>query len=368
VRIESIELYHVSMPLVYPFRTAFSDEAAIESVFVRMVSGGDAGWGETTPWRAPLYSSEWAGGAFLAMREWLAPLLVGREICSSSELQDVMSPVKGNHFAKAGLDTAWWDLRARCDRIPLWRLIGGRTNLVDVGADIGVMHSVDALLDEMEKAVQAGFKRVKLKYRPGWEVDVIAAVRDRFPDTVVHVDCNSAYTLDDLSMLRELDQFDLAMVEQPLAHDDLVDHAALQGQIETPVCLDESIVSVEKARKAIELGACRWVNIKVGRTGGLTPAIAIHDLCHESGVPCWVGGMLESAVGQAHSAALATLPNMHYPADIFPSSRFYAPDLAEPPIELCAPSQVRASVAPGIGRSPNRARLERHLIQKATVG
>jgi len=367
MHIQSIELHHVSMDLIYPFRTAFSDATAIESVLVRMVGERSYGWGETAPWGSPLYSGEWAAGAFLAMRDWLAPQLVGRDISSGDQLQAALAPVKGNYFAKAGLDTAWWDLRARHQRVPLWRLVGGRSNLVDVGADIGVMHSMDALIGEMEKAVQAGFKRVKLKYRPGWEIEMIAAVRERFPDTVVHVDCNSAYTLDDLPMLRELDGYGLAMIEQPLAHDDLIDHARLQNQIDTPVCLDESIVSVSKARQAIELDACRWVNIKVGRTGGLTNAIAIHDLCREKGVPCWVGGMLESAIGQSHSMALATLPNMRYPADIFPSSRFYTPDLGEPEIDLCAPSQVRATAAPGIGREPDRGRLERLTIQKAAV-
>ena len=367
MRIDSVELYHVSMPLIYPFRTAFSDETAIDSVLVRMVSADAYGWGETAPWRAPLYSGEWASGAFICIRDWLAPLLVGRDISSGEALQGALSPVNGNYFAKAGLDTAWWDLQARRKRIPLWRLIGGTSNLIDVGADIGVMHSMAALLDEMDNAVQAGFKRVKLKYRPGWELNMVSAVRERFPDTVIHVDCNSAYSLDDLPMFRELDQYGLAMIEQPLAHDDLVDHAGLQREIDTPVCLDESIVSVGKARQAIDLGACRWVNIKVGRVGGLTNAIAIHDLCGAAGVPCWVGGMLESALGQAHSTALATLPNMRYPADIFPSSRFYAPDLGEPQVELCGPSQMRATAAPGIGREPHRARLERLLVQKAVV-
>ena len=292
MHIDSVEIYHVAMPLVYPFRTAFSDESAIESIFVRMIGGDQHGWGETAPWRAPLYSSEWAAGIFAVIRDWLAPLLVGRDIASAGELQSVLAPIKGNYFAKAALDTAWWDLYARREGVPLWRLIGGETDTVGVGADIGVMHSLEALLAEMLKTVQAGFKRVKLKYRPGWELEMIAAVRARFPETVIHVDCNSAYTLEDLPMFRELDQYGLAMIEQPLAHDDLVDHATLQRQIKTPVCLDESIVSVEKARKAIEAGACGWVNIKVGRVGGLTNAIAIHDLCREAGIPCWVGGML----------------------------------------------------------------------------
>ncbi len=367
MHIDSVELFHVAMPLIYPFRTAFGDETAIESILVRMVSGDDFGWGETAPWRMPLYSSEWAAGAFSAVRDWLAPLLVGRDVASGDELQLALEGVKGNYFAKAGLDLAWWDLRAKQASVPLWRLIGGATDIVDVGADIGVMHSTDALLEEMAKAVEAGFERVKLKYRPGWELEMVAAVRDCFPDTVIHVDCNSAYTLDDLAMFQELDRYGLAMIEQPLAHDDVVDHATLQSQINTPVCLDESIVSLEKTRQAIDLGACRWVNIKVGRVGGLTNAIAIHDLCQAAAVPCWVGGMLESAIGQAHSTALATLPNMRYPADIFPSSRFYAQDLAMPQLFLDAPSQVRATAVPGIGCEPHPDQLRQHLVNQATV-
>jgi len=367
MRIDSIELYHVAMPLVYPFRTAFSDEESIESILVRLVSGDYCGWGESAPWRAPAYSSEWAAGAFVVVRDWLAPLLVGRDISNGGELQQILSGVKGHYFAKASLDLAWWDLHARLRGEPLWRTVGGQTDIIKVGADIGVMNSLDDLLAEVGKAVEAGFLRVKLKYRPGWEVDMVSAVRAAFPDTTFHVDCNSAYSLDDLEMFRELDRYGLAMIEQPLAHDDILDHAELQRQIKTPVCLDESIVSLSRTRQAIAAGACRWVNIKVGRVGGLTNALAIHDLCQEAGVPCWVGGMLESAVGQAHSMALATLPNIKYPADIFPTSRFYREDLAEPAVELSGPSQMRVSGEPGIGCEPRPQMLERLLVAKAVV-
>jgi O-succinylbenzoate synthase len=367
MKIQSIEVYHVAMPLVYPFRTAFSDEECIESVLVCLASERFCGWGECSPWRAPAYSSEWAQGAFIVVREWLAPLLLGRDIGSGQELQNLLSGIKGNYFAKASLDLAWWDLKARALGEPLWRMIGGRSDTIDVGADIGVMDSLDALLGEVAQAVDAGFQRVKLKYRPGWEVEMVSKVREAFPEAVFHVDCNSAYTLDDLRMFRELDRYQLAMIEQPLAHDDLLDHARLQKLLETPVCLDESIVSVAKARKAIEAEACQWVNIKVGRVGGLTNALAIHDLCEDAAVPCWVGGMLESAVGQAHSMALATLPNIKYPSDIFPTSRFYQDDLAEPRVELSGPSQMKLTTEPGIGCEPHAGRLQRLLVQKARL-
>ncbi len=367
MRIDAIEIYRVSMPLVYPFRTAFSDEDAIESILVRLRSGDAYGWGEASPWRAPLYSPEWGHAALAVVRDWLAPLILGRDLQSGQDLQRALAPIKGNYFAKASLDLAWWDLKARLEGRPLWQVIGGRGPIVTVGADLGVMETLDRLLAEIEVAKRAGFKRLKLKYRPGWELDMVSAVRAAFPDLTVHVDCNSAYTLDDLPMFKKLDDFNLAMIEQPLAHDDLMDHAALQAHLRTPVCLDESIVTLAKARKALALKACGWVNIKVGRVGGITVALAIHDLCQSAGIPCWVGGMLESAVGQAHSIAFATLPNIKYPSDIFPTARFYAEDLGEPPIELSGPSEVTAQVGPGIGCEPNPARLARFQVEKAVV-
>ena len=367
MRIESIELYRVAMPLVYPFRTAFGDDDTIESVLVCMRSGRDYGWGESAPWRYPAYSPECAATVFLMVRDVLAPLLLGKDIGSGEALQGLLSGIKGNPFAKAALDLAWWDLHAKLGGEPLWQALGGRDPVVDVGADFGVMESVGLLLDTMDGAVGDGYKRVKLKYRPGWDLDMVAAVRERFPDLTVHIDCNSAYTLDALAMFRQLDAYGLAMIEQPLAHDDLVDHATLQAEIETPVCLDESITSADKARKAIEIGACRWVNIKPGRVGGITNALAVHDVCAEAGVPCWIGGMLESAVGASHCLALATLPNVKYPSDVFPSARFYERDLASPPMVHSGPSQFRASDAPGAGAEPDPEMLEQCTLQRAEL-
>lgn len=332
-----------------------------------MSEDGGYGWGETSPWRAPAYSSEWAGGAFCAVRNWLAPNVLGRDLRSGADVQQALSGIKGNYFAKASLDLAWWDLAARAAGQPLWQMIGGRRPVVAVGADLGVMETLDQLLAEIYKAQAAGFTRLKLKYRPGWELNMIAPVRAAFPDLVIHVDCNSAYSLADLPMFEALDHYDLAMIEQPLAHDDLWDHAQLQRQLKTPICLDESIISVARARQALELKACGWVNIKLGRVGGLTNALAIHDLCQGAGVPCWVGGMLESAVGQAANLAMATLPNIKYPSDIFPTSRFYREDLAEPNIELSGPAEMTISATAGIGAEPHPVRLERCLVQKAKV-
>ena len=366
MKIERIDVFHVDMPVIYPFRTAFGDTHCVESLLVRMRSEGLEGWGESAPWSPPGYSGEYTGGAFSVVCEFLAPRLLGTDIASGRQLQDILRPVKDNFFAKAALDLAWWDLHAQSRNEPLWKAIGGRGPVVDVGADIGVMETVPQLLAEIEKAAGAGFKRIKLKYRPGWELEMISKVREAFPSMVFHVDCNGAYSLSDLPMFRELDHFGLAMIEQPLAHDDLIDHAELRRQMRTPICLDESITTAARVKQAARIGACDWVNIKHGRVGGLTNALAIHDLCRASGIKNWIGGMLESSVGQAFSIALASLGNVKYPSDIFPSSRFYSQDLGEPELALHAPSQVSALDRPGIGFKPNPKRLKELTRRQAS--
>jgi O-succinylbenzoate synthase len=367
MRIDRIDLYRIAMPLISPWRTAYGEDAVVESVLVKMYSGDLIGWGEASPLAMPTYSPEWAAGVFTVARNWLAPRLVGQHIASGEQLQHRLALVKGNPFAKGGLDLAWWDLHARKLGQPLYRVLGGTRSTVPVGADFGIMDSKEVLLKHVDEAVQAGFPRVKLKFRPGWDLPVVQAVRKAFPDLVVHVDCNSAYRLEDAPLFAALDECRLAMIEQPLGHDDLLDHAGLQKQIRTPLCLDESITSVDRARQALAVGSCRYVNIKPGRVGGLTNALAIHDLCHLHGVPCWVGGMLESAIGVGHCIALATLANFTYPADIFPSSRFYRQDLAEPEIRLLGPGKVSALESPGIGIVPNQSRLARMTLDHTVV-
>lgn len=357
------------MPLVYPFRTASGNAVTMESVLVRMVTDqGACGWGEATPWKDPGYSPECAAGVFLMLREFLVPLVLGRSFESGAALQEAMVPVKGNFFAKAALDLAWWDLHAKERNEPLYRVLGGKRDVVEVGADFGVMETIESLLEAIAGAAEQGFKRVKLKFRPGWDNAMVERVRGSFPDMVFHVDCNSAYTLKDSAMLKELDRFNLAMIEQPLAHDDLLDHATLQKQLRTPICLDESITSPDKARKAVELGSCGWVNIKPGRVGGLTRAVEIHDICFKAGIPCWVGGMLESALGAHHCMALATLPNFTYPNDIFPTNRFYNEDISRPEVCLHGPSLMRLPDGPGCGAEPVRWRLCAATIESATLG
>lgn len=369
--IDSIELFHVAMPLVSPWRTAYGEDAAVESVLVRMQSGNDVAWSESSPLAAPCYSPEWAGGVFACIRDWLAPAIVGQQIDSGDELQQRLAHFKGNAFAKAALDCGWWVLEAQRRRVPLHRLLGAKRDRVDVGADFGVQDSIDELIAKIGPAIDAGFKRVKLKYRPGWDVPMLEAVRRVFPTQTFHIDLNSGYTLADFDMFCRLDDFNLAMIEQPLAYDDLVDHARLAQSIRTPICLDESINSVARAEQALDLESCRWVNIKPGRVGGLTPALAIHNLCRQAGVPCWVGGMLESAIGARVCIALAMLDNFTYPADIFPSSAFYRQDLATPAIELVTgpdgSPQVAALDLPGTGAEPNLDLLERMTRARAKI-
>ncbi|MCE5249879.1 o-succinylbenzoate synthase [bacterium] len=355
------------MPLIYPFRTAFGDDDTIESMLVRFRSGDSYGWGESAPWKLPAYSPECSKTQFIISRDFIAPLLLGEDIHSGIELQERLSGIKGNHFAKAAFDLAWWDLHSRQLGKPLWQFIGGQNPTVDAGADFGIMESIDLLVRTIGASLQQGYKRVKLKYRPGWDIDMIDAVRTTFPDATIHIDCNSAYTLRDLDMFKKLDRYHLAMIEQPLGHDDLIDHAALQARIETPICLDESITSPDKARKAIQIKACRWINIKPGRVGGTTHALTINSLCRDAGIPCWIGGMLESAVGAMHCLALATQPNMRYPSDIFPSERFYRNDLGIPSMKHSAPSQFTASMTPGAGAEPDPELLVKQTIEHAEL-
>jgi o-succinylbenzoate synthase len=373
MHIDRIELYHVAMPLIYPWRTAYGEDAAVHSVLCRMTSGSLAGWGESSPLAAPCYSPEWAGGTFSVAKDWLVPAVIGHDIASGDELQARLAHIKGNPFAKAALDCAWWSLQSRAASKPLHTLLAEAAGCqprdeVAVGADFGVMDSIDDLLAGVQGAVDDGFPRIKLKFRPGWDLPMLRAVRRQHPQHAVHIDCNSGYSLDDLALFHEVDELNLAMIEQPLGHDDLVDHAELQRQIRTSVCLDESITSLRKAEQAIALRSCRYVNIKPGRVGGLTAALKIHNTCQVAGIPCWVGGMLESAVGAAQCVALAMLPNFTYPADIFPTSRFYREDLADEPLELIRTREGEPGVKPFHRLPEPRAqRLAEMTIQSAIV-
>ena len=367
MKVDQVTVFHLKMDLIHPWVTAYGSDHSIESIFVRMRSDGLEGWGESCPLGGPFYSSEYAAGCFGVLRDWLAPRLIGSEVSSGDELQRRLAPVKGNYFAKAALDAAWWDLQGRILQTPLYRLLGSRNNTVLAGEDFGVRDSVEELLDLVGAALAGGAPRVKLKYAPGWDIPMLEKVRGKFPEATIHIDCNGAYSLADTEMFRKLEDFRLAMIEQPLRFDDLNDHARLQGGMATPVCLDESITSPERTRQAIDLKACRWINIKPGRVGGVTNALKIHDICQSAGIPCWIGSMLESSLGAMLCAALGTLDNFKYPADIFPFSKFYKKDIAAPALAFSSPWRFTLPETPGVGTEPDRKHLKRITLQKAVI-
>jgi O-succinylbenzoate synthase len=365
--VDRIDVYRVALPLTNPYVTSFGSIATNHSIIMRIEANGREAWSESSPFEAPEFSGEWAASVVLALRDWLCPAILGVPVTGASELTSRLNQYRGNWFAKAAVDIAFWSLAALIADKPLHEFVGGTRNMVEVGAAFGVAPSIDVLLGQVDHAVNSGIRRVKLKMTTGWERDVVAAVRDAYPNILLHVDCNGHYTLDDVDLFRAIDRFGLAMVEQPLAYDDLIDHAKLQRLIETPVCLDESITSPARARQAIELGSCRLVNIKPGRVGGLTAALMIDTACSNAGIATWVGGMLESQLGEAICVALATRPNMTYPGDIFPAERFYAADLSVPHIAFVRGSGgglfARPTPTPGLEQRPDPDRLATYTIE-----
>ncbi len=371
MKIECIELHHIDLPLVHPFETSFGRELTRPCILVAVHAGGLTGWGECVAGSGPWYSSETIETAWHMLRDFLIPAVLGQEVASPTDVVARFRQVRGHPMARAGLENGVWNLLAQVQRVSLADLLGGQRDRVEVGVSVGIEPTLEALLDRVGQHVAEGYGRVKLKIKPGWDVDVVRAVRERWPDLPLQVDANSAYTLADAPIFRELDQFDLVLIEQPLHHDDIVDHAQLQAQLSTPLCLDESIRSPEHARWALDIGACRVINIKVGRVGGLTAARQIHNLCASRSVPVWCGGMLETNVGRATNVALAALPNFTLPGDISASARYYPEnrDIAEPDFVLKDDSTLSVPSGPGLGVRvvPKRlaaARL-RHLARSA---
>ena len=368
--IERIDVHWVRVPLAFVWKTSYGDQLHTDSILVRMEGGGTHAWGESCPPYVPGYSAEHTAATFHTIREHLAPRVIGQDVDTAEDLLGRLAFVKGNQFARAGVEIAWWVLDARSRGLPLHRALGGTADHVAVGADFGVQDTIDALLEKVQGAVDQGFPRVKLKFRPGWDLAMVDAVRSAFPRLTIHVDCNAAYagTPADVDLFKKLDRYGLAMIEQPLADDgmSLLNHADLQRAVATPICLDESIHSLAHARAAIRLGSCRVVNIKMARVGGLAASRDIQALCAEHDIPCWVGGMLETAVGGAICAELATLSNFTYAADIFPSSYFYADDLGKPEIALSGPGEVATSTVPGIAQEPEPERLARWTVARAS--
>ena len=318
------------MPLIDPWVTSYGEDYEIHSVLVNVKSDNYSAWSETCALELPTYSYESASSIFYNISEVFGPSILSKNLETSNDLVNQLSIYKGNPFAKAGLDIAWWNLKSEISNTPLYVLLGGNNKKVIAGADFGVEKDIDTLLKKIDVAVQNKAPRIKIKVKKGWDLNVIDAVKKSFPESIFHIDCNGGYTLDDLDFFKSIDKYQLAFIEQPLSYDDLIDHSKLAKSISTPICLDESINSIERAKKAIEINACKYINIKPGRTGGLTNSLEINRLCENAGIPVWVGGMLESALGASICIALATLNNFTYPGDLFPSNRFYKKDLFMP--------------------------------------
>jgi len=370
MQIDAIEVFQLALPLRQPQMTVRGPTDRLETVLVRMTSGSFAGWGESSPGAAPQASAEWAAGVFGCVRDWLAPLAAGRMIDTGKDLQEAMAVIRGNPFAKAAIDTAWWDLKARKQGEPLHKVLGGRGEPLEVGISLDRMESPDEFLEAIRRAFDAGCARVELKFRPGWDVNMVNFVRHEFPVERFHVDVEGALSLGHMELLCRLDDFSLAMVEQPLPAYDLVGHAMVQESLRTPICLDESIAAPEQAEIAMELHSAQYVNLKPGRVGGLTPALAIHDICHENCTPCWVGAMPQTALGARIGLALASKPNCNYPAD-FPVEPLLADDLAPPP-ETTRDSddkrlRVRLWSEAGLGVEPDMTLVEKFAIDRAKV-
>jgi O-succinylbenzoate synthase len=365
MNIRTIELREIRLRLVHFFETSFGRtiERRIMLVRVRDAEGGE-GWGECTAGEGPFYCEEWIDSAWEVTKSFLAPMVAGGEVESAAEVFGLMARVRGNRMAKGAIETACWDLEARRLGVPLWRHLGGVRGEIPCGVSIGIQDTPEALLEKIEKEVASGYQRIKIKIKPGWDREIVETVRARFPRVPLMVDANSAYALEDAPLFRALDEFDLMMVEQPLAFDDRDDHAKLQRQIRTPVCLDESVRSAEDARKAIEAGACRIVNVKLGRVGGHAEARRVEKVCREGGVPVWCGGMLESGVGRAHNIAMATLEGFTLPGDVSASERYWEEDIVEPPVAVTPRGTIIAPESPGLGYEVKRERIESLTVRR----
>jgi O-succinylbenzoate synthase len=357
----------VKLPLVHFFETSFGRIDDKHFILVRVDGDGATGYGECVAEQDPYYSAETNETAWHIIAEFVAPRVLGVAFAHPRDLFPALKAIRGHHMAKAAVEMAAWDLYAKQRGEPLSRTLDGRRERIASGVSIGIQRSLDELAAKVERELAAGYRRIKIKIKPGWDLDAVEMVRDRFGAIPLMVDANAAYTLADADHLAELDRFELMMIEQPLDYDDIADHAALQRRLRTPICLDESIKTVGIARQAIAAGACRIINIKPGRVGGFAESIRLHDLCASHGMPVWHGGMLESGIGRAANVHLSTLPNFSLPGDIAASKRYFDPDLIDPPIEVAADGTVAVPTAPGIGVTIRQDRLDGATLRKLDV-
>jgi O-succinylbenzoate synthase len=366
MRIERIDLKIVRLPLVRPFQTSSSRKDHLDHILVRIAAEGVIGWGECASPSDPYYCPETTETCWHILERFLCPLVLGREWSNIEELVDLYAAVKGNRFARSGLEMACWDATARIQGRAVRSLLGGTRAEILSGVSLGIEERIESLLDLIARYVEEGYRRIKLKIAPGRDVGVVRRVRERYPTIALQVDANSAYTLDDLPTLKALDEFDLILIEQPLADDDIIDHARLQAELQTPICLDESIHSAADARKALDLDACRVINVKVSRLGGLREAKQVHDVCFGRGVPVWCGGMHEFGIGRAANVAIASLPGFTLPGDVSGSDKYYAQDIVEPAI-LAHQGAITVFDGPGLGVKAIEERIAARTLRTVSL-
>ncbi|MDP9265650.1 MAG: o-succinylbenzoate synthase [Chloroflexota bacterium] len=364
MRIERVELFRVRLPLKRAYETSGSRETHQTRVIARVESEGAVGWGESVSPELPWYSGETPWTVWHALERILIPHLLGRRLDAPDDADRELAWVREHRMAKATIEMAVWDLFAKRDGVPLARLLGGTRQRIECGVAIGIQPSIAELLGIIDREVASGYRRVKVKIKPGWDRDVARAIRERYPELRFMLDANSAYGLADTPLFQELDRYRPMMIEQPLAFDDIVDHVALQRQIATPICLDESIHSADDARKAIQIGATRIVNIKAGRVGGLASAKRVHDVCARAGIPVWCGGMLEMGIGRAHNVHLSSLPNFTLPGDVSASARYFETEIIAEPFTVDADGTMAVPGGPGIGVTVLESRI-RELAEEA---
>lgn len=369
LQLERIELREIELPLKWPFETSFGRTTRRRVLVVKAFDrSGACGYGECVAGENPFYNHETIDTAWLITTQYIAPLLAAARVESASQVNQAVGLIRENRMAKAGVEAAIWDLEAKIARVPLWQHIGGTRAEIACGVSIGLQDSTTALLDKVSHEVESGYQRIKIKIKPGKDVQLVEAIRQRFPAITLSVDANSAYAIErDAPLLKQLDDYDLLMIEQPLAPGDLVDHGKLQRELRTPICLDESILSLTNARHAHELGACRIINIKLGRVGGYSEAQAIQSFAREHGMPVWCGGMLEAGIGRAHNIALSTLPGFTLPGDVSASARYWEEDIIEPPVTVSRAGTIAAPTGHGIGYEVNEARVEALTVRREIV-
>jgi o-succinylbenzoate synthase len=369
LNLERIELREIELPLKSPFETSFGRTTRRRILIVRVYDrDGASGYGECVASEGPFFNHETIDTAWLITSQYIAPLLGSANWDSAAQVNDVLAPIRENRMAKAGVEAAIWDLEAKRAGEPLWRYIGGARREFACGVSIGLQASTEALVEKVRTEVESGYQRIKIKIKPGQDVHLAQAVRKAFPDILLSVDANSAYRLEtDTELLKRLDDYNLLMIEQPLTPGDLVDHSKLQRELRTPLCLDESILCLANARHAHELGACRIINIKLGRVGGFTEAKAIQAFAQEHDMPVWCGGMLESGIGRAHNIALSTLPGFTLPGDVSASARYWEEDIIEPPVTVSRAGTIQAPTGPGIGFEVDEGRIESLTVRREMI-